>query len=323
LLLAVAEASKDMHPTRAAVEALVAGKTPEKALKAGGMATSHENVELFRELAETDRLLVQDTETPAILHALDGGFIRPAPGGDLLRTPAILPTGRNLHGFDPFRLPERLRGQGRCAPSTTSDRASHVGGGQQLPRDHRARALGNRQPQDGGRTHRAGPVADRRAPAFRQLRPSGRRDPDPARRAGPSARRRGHDALGHLPRSAARCRPACWPRPPSLPPKPTSRSSRTSCASMHWPIKRRTAAIWRPPRCGSSAMPTGLTAPTSTTWSTAAAGTKRTSWPRPTRVASALPTGAPVSRSVRPSCSRACSPPYSWRTRTSTRSSSA
>ncbi|MFB1485630.1 MULTISPECIES: magnesium chelatase subunit H [unclassified Thiocapsa] len=105
LLLAVAEASKDMHPTRAAVEALVAGKTPEKALKAGSMATSHENLELFRELAETDRLLVQDTETPAILHALDGGFIRPAPGGDLLRTPAILPTGRNLHGFDPFRLP--------------------------------------------------------------------------------------------------------------------------------------------------------------------------------------------------------------------------
>ena len=105
LLLAVADASKNMNPSRAAVAALVAGKTPEKALKAGDMATSRENVELFRELAETDRLLIQDTETPAILHALDGGFIRPAPGGDLLRTPAILPTGRNLHGFDPFRLP--------------------------------------------------------------------------------------------------------------------------------------------------------------------------------------------------------------------------
>lgn len=105
LLLAVAEASKDMHPSRESVAALVAGKTPEKALKAGGMTTTPENVELFRELAETDRMLVRDTETPAILHALDGGFIRPAPGGDLLRTPAILPTGRNLHGFDPFRLP--------------------------------------------------------------------------------------------------------------------------------------------------------------------------------------------------------------------------
>ncbi|NDC62154.1 MAG: magnesium chelatase, partial [Betaproteobacteria bacterium] len=29
----------------------------------------------------------------------------PAPGGDLLRNPAVLPTGRNLHGFDPFRIP--------------------------------------------------------------------------------------------------------------------------------------------------------------------------------------------------------------------------
>ncbi len=39
------------------------------------------------------------------MHALDGRFIAPAPGGDLLRTPDILPTGRNLHGFDPFRIP--------------------------------------------------------------------------------------------------------------------------------------------------------------------------------------------------------------------------
>jgi len=56
-------------------------------------------------LAQIDRQLATDTELPALLHALDGGFVRPAPGGDLLRTPAVLPTGRNLHGFDPFRLP--------------------------------------------------------------------------------------------------------------------------------------------------------------------------------------------------------------------------
>jgi magnesium chelatase subunit H len=105
LLDAVAESTKNIRPARKAIEALVAGKSPEKALKAGGMATSEENLTLFRELAETDRLLIQDSELPAILRALDGHFIRPAPGGDLLRTPAILPTGRNLHGFDPFRLP--------------------------------------------------------------------------------------------------------------------------------------------------------------------------------------------------------------------------
>jgi magnesium chelatase subunit H len=55
--------------------------------------------------AELDRLLATDSETPAILHALDGRYLRPAPGGDLLRSADVLPTGRNLHGFDPFRIP--------------------------------------------------------------------------------------------------------------------------------------------------------------------------------------------------------------------------
>jgi magnesium chelatase subunit H len=57
------------------------------------------------ERARLDALLAEDHEIPSLLHALDGGYLRPAPGGDLLRTPAVLPTGRNLHGFDPFRLP--------------------------------------------------------------------------------------------------------------------------------------------------------------------------------------------------------------------------
>jgi magnesium chelatase subunit H len=52
-----------------------------------------------------DALLAVDHECGAIIHALRGGYIRPAPGGDLLRTTAVLPTGRNLHGFDPFRIP--------------------------------------------------------------------------------------------------------------------------------------------------------------------------------------------------------------------------
>ena len=44
-------------------------------------------------------------ELPALLHALDGGFTPPVPGGDLIRNPDILPTGRNIHAFDPFRMP--------------------------------------------------------------------------------------------------------------------------------------------------------------------------------------------------------------------------
>jgi len=103
MLLAVAEASHGACPERATVEALVRGQSPEDVLAAGGVGA--DALPLLRSLAQTARLLAEDHETTAILHALDGRFIRPAPGGDLLRTPAILPTGRNVHGFDPFRIP--------------------------------------------------------------------------------------------------------------------------------------------------------------------------------------------------------------------------
>ncbi len=63
------------------------------------------NVTDAAERTRLDALLAVDHEIPAILHALDGGYIRPAPGGDLLRNTEVLPTGRNLHGFDPFRIP--------------------------------------------------------------------------------------------------------------------------------------------------------------------------------------------------------------------------
>lgn len=103
LLLASCEASHGLRPERAIVEALVAGRTPEQAL--AGTANPAPLLPALRDLAAMDALLAQDHEIPALLRALDGRFIRPAPGGDLLRTPAILPTGRNLHGFDPFRIP--------------------------------------------------------------------------------------------------------------------------------------------------------------------------------------------------------------------------
>ncbi|MAC81665.1 MAG: magnesium chelatase subunit H [Rhodobacteraceae bacterium] len=54
---------------------------------------------------EAARLLARDTEIPALLHALEGRFTPPVPGGDLIRSPGILPTGRNIHAFDPFRMP--------------------------------------------------------------------------------------------------------------------------------------------------------------------------------------------------------------------------
>jgi magnesium chelatase subunit H len=105
MLLAITEASHGVRPARSIVEAIVNGSAPEAALAAAGQHAGDTSIAVLRELAATDRLLREDHETPSIVHALDGGFVRPAPGGDLLRTPAILPTGRNIHGFDPFRIP--------------------------------------------------------------------------------------------------------------------------------------------------------------------------------------------------------------------------
>lgn len=49
--------------------------------------------------------LAHNQEVTAILNALDGGFTPPVAGGDIVRSTDILPTGRNIHAFDPFRMP--------------------------------------------------------------------------------------------------------------------------------------------------------------------------------------------------------------------------
>ncbi len=58
--------------------------------------------------ATAEAHLKRSTEIPAILHALAGGFTPPVHGGDLIRSPDILPTGRNIHAFDPFRMPSEF-----------------------------------------------------------------------------------------------------------------------------------------------------------------------------------------------------------------------
>ncbi|MBS1302293.1 cobaltochelatase subunit CobN [Loktanella sp. SALINAS62] len=57
------------------------------------------------EAARAQDLLAHDHELPALMRALSACYIAPVPGGDLMRNPAILPTGRNIHAFDPFRMP--------------------------------------------------------------------------------------------------------------------------------------------------------------------------------------------------------------------------
>ena len=67
--------------------------------------------DLKAELEQVQRMyrdIQSDSEMQGVLRALEGRYIRPAPGGDVLRNPQVLPTGRNVHGFDPFRIPSKF-----------------------------------------------------------------------------------------------------------------------------------------------------------------------------------------------------------------------
>jgi magnesium chelatase subunit H len=104
LLMASAEASHAVTLEKDMATALAAGTAP-KAILAARPNCDVRLLAVLTALGETNRLLSEDHEIAGLLHALDGRFVRPAPSGDLIRTPQMLPTGRNLHGFDPFRIP--------------------------------------------------------------------------------------------------------------------------------------------------------------------------------------------------------------------------
>ncbi|WP_373060376.1 magnesium chelatase subunit H [Gemmatimonas sp.] len=75
-----------------------------------------------------DKSLSEDREVAGILRALDARYVSPAPGGDLLRNPAVLPTGRNIYGFDPYRVPSAvamLEGRVRAEQLLTRYVADH------------------------------------------------------------------------------------------------------------------------------------------------------------------------------------------------------
>ncbi|MDY6781488.1 MAG: magnesium chelatase subunit H [Cyanobacteriota bacterium] len=53
-----------------------------------------------------DRLMQTPDEITNLLRGLNGEYIPPAPGGDLLRDGVgVLPTGRNIYALDPYRMP--------------------------------------------------------------------------------------------------------------------------------------------------------------------------------------------------------------------------
>lgn len=60
---------------------------------------------LFDYLGECLKLIVADNELGALKQALEGKYVEPGPGGDPIRNPKVLPTGKNIHALDPQAIP--------------------------------------------------------------------------------------------------------------------------------------------------------------------------------------------------------------------------
>jgi len=60
---------------------------------------------LFEYLEFCLQQVCADNELGALLQGLEGEYILPGPGGDPIRNPDVLPTGKNIHALDPQAIP--------------------------------------------------------------------------------------------------------------------------------------------------------------------------------------------------------------------------
>jgi magnesium chelatase subunit H len=121
--------------TEASVAAIAAGGGVEAgraATTGGGGGGAPLDTALLAEAADIAGLLSRTPdEIAGVLTALDGGYVPAAPGGDLLRDgPGVLPTGRNIHALDPYRMPSAAavaRGSATADAILAAHLASHAG----------------------------------------------------------------------------------------------------------------------------------------------------------------------------------------------------
>ncbi|MEM7026605.1 MAG: magnesium chelatase subunit H [Pseudomonadota bacterium] len=107
MLSAMAE-SMGMKLEEEVITKLIAGGSLKEIIRMTSLDIDKISQATIESLIKTASLLSKDHEADALIHALDGHFVKPVAGGDILHNPDILPTGRNLHGFDPFRMPSKF-----------------------------------------------------------------------------------------------------------------------------------------------------------------------------------------------------------------------
>lgn len=63
---------------------------------------------VFDLLEEVAAKLQTNSEIDSLVRALQGEFIEPGPGADIIQNPDILPTGRNTHALNPYGVPSAV-----------------------------------------------------------------------------------------------------------------------------------------------------------------------------------------------------------------------
>lgn len=89
------------------LNSLTGGSAPKKALADAGFPNVNDDElkPLMDYVEFCLKQVVADNEVGGLLNALDGRYIIPGPGGDPIRNPDVLPTGKNMHGLDPQSIP--------------------------------------------------------------------------------------------------------------------------------------------------------------------------------------------------------------------------
>eukprot|EP00798_Chlamydomonas_sp_ICE-L_P011386 gene11386-12086_t len=79
----------------------------QRALKGSKFGTSNRDDlgNTFKYLEFCLTQIVKDNELGALVEGLDGKYVLPGPGGDPIRNPNVLPTGKNIHALDPQSIP--------------------------------------------------------------------------------------------------------------------------------------------------------------------------------------------------------------------------
>ena len=114
------QSGDELYAARAALESAYASSTNTTS------TVPIVNEEALKEAIRIRSLLNRNTEEiEGVVRALNGEYILPEAGGDLLRDGAgVLPTGRNIHALDPYRMPSAAAMQ-RGATAAEAILAAH------------------------------------------------------------------------------------------------------------------------------------------------------------------------------------------------------